>query len=312
MKAKSISRDQKTTRRGFLTTAGVLTAATAMASPAQAGPSIPRTPHKFEELFPEEFYVEQKRASIIYLPIGAPEEHGLQSVLAVDPWTAYEVCLRAADRSGGIVYPVIPFAPAGHPAWSREELRRGDKDAAPPSCFVSRELCKTLYIELMESLADLGFKVCMAFSGHWPGEALLQEIAKELGGVIRGMKFWGGGTLLILRDELAKLNKEQPLVGGHGTMWETSLVMAIHENWVDLSRVDRIKDSPISHQLKRLSPAKLDAIKSANAAFGERYLSQAAERLAKQAVDMLIEPCRVHDRGRGAPTEGWSRGRISR
>ena len=208
-------------------------------------------------------------------------------MLAVDPWTAYEVCLRAVKRSQGIVYPIIPFAPAGHPAWSRDELRRRAKEASPPSCFISRELCKTLYIELMESLADLGFKACIAYSGHFPGDVLLQEIAKEHGGVIGGMKFWGGGTVSNLQDELDKLEQDQPLWGGHGTMWETSIVMALHEDWVDLSRIDRIQDSPISHQLKDLPPAKLAAIKSANAALGNRYLDLAAQQLARRATDLL-------------------------
>lgn len=211
MKTTNYVRKGPTTRRGFLKTAGALATATAITGPGVAAPAPKRHPHKYEELLPEEFYAEQKRAPIIYLPIGAPEEHGLQSVLAVDPWTAYEACLRAVDRSGGIVYPVIPFAPAGHPAWSREQLRRGSKEAAPPSCFVSREVCKLLYVELMESLADLGFKACLAFSGHFPGDALLQDIEKELGGRIGGMKFWGGGTVSLLRDELEKLTKEQPL-----------------------------------------------------------------------------------------------------
>lgn len=220
-----------------------------------------------------EFYEEQQRAPIIYLPIGAPEEHGLQSVLAVDPWTTYEICLRAAALSQGIVFPIVPIAPAGHPSWSREELRRRAADAAPPSCFVSREVCKSLYIELMESLADLGFKSCIAFSGHFPGDVLLEEIEKEQGGVIRGMRFWGGGLVRILKDELKRMDEEHPLWGGHGTMWETSMLRALNEQWVDFSRVDHIQESAISHQLKDLSPEKIQAIKLANVEFGNRYLT---------------------------------------
>jgi creatinine amidohydrolase len=274
------------TRRGFFKVAGGFAAAAAMATGAQAASPSRRHPHKYEELLPDEFYEEQKRAPIIYFPSGAPEEHGLQSVLAVDPWTAYEVCLRAAERSGGIVFPIVPLAPAGHPSWSREQLRSRPQDAAPPSCFISREACKLVYTELMESAADLGFKVCLAFSGHWPGDFLLQEIHKELGGKVGGMEFWGGGTVSLLKDELDKLGKEQPLLGGHGMMWETSIVMAIHEHWVDLGRVDRIKDSPLSHQLKGQPAEKIEAIKKANAAFGNRYLNLAADRLAELAAEL--------------------------
>lgn len=275
-----------TTRRGFFTAAGALAAAAALTPPAQAAAAIKRHPHKYEELLPEEFYEEQRRAPIVYLPIGAPEEHGLQNVLAVDPWTAYEACLRAVELSGGMVYPIIPFAPAGSPPWSREQLRDGAHDTAPPSCWISAEVCKALYIELMESLADLGFRACVAFSGHYPGDVLLQDIQKELGGTCRGMKFWGGGTVSLLRDELDKLQKEQPLLGGHGMMWETSIVLALHEHWVDLGRVSRIKDSPLSHQLKNQSPERLEAIRNANAALGNRFLNLAGERMAKLAAEL--------------------------
>ena len=58
----------------------MLAAAGAAASvdAAQAAPAGQRNLHKYEELFPEEFYEVQQRAPIVYLPIGAPEEHGLQ------------------------------------------------------------------------------------------------------------------------------------------------------------------------------------------------------------------------------------------
>jgi creatinine amidohydrolase/Fe(II)-dependent formamide hydrolase-like protein len=289
MKTPCPSQLRRATRRGFLGATASLAAATALAPAAQAAPATGRHPHKYEELLPEEFYAELERAPIVYIPSGAPEEHGLQNVLAVDPWTAYETCLRAVKLTGGIVYPIVPFAPAGFPQWSREQLRSGNKDTAPPSCWISRETCELLYTELMESLADLGFKACLAFCGHAPGDALLQDIEKQHAGVIRGMRFWGGGTVRILKDELAKMGKEQPLLGGHGMMWETSIVMALNEHWVDLDRVARIKDSPLSHQLKNQSPERLAAIRTANAELGQRMLNLAAERLAEVGRQLLAQ-----------------------
>jgi len=246
--------------------------------------TLPRDRRRYEELSPEQFYEELKRAPIGYLPIGAMEEHGLQNSLAPDPWAAYEICLRAASRIGGIVHPIVPIAPAGHPAWSHEELRRRFLESAPPSVWVSRETCKQLYIELLEMFADLGFKVTIAFSGHWPGDYLLQQIETEQGGVIRGMKFWGGGTVRILKDVY---DAQPPTVAGHGTMSETSLVMAINPNWVDLSRVPYIKDSPISHQLKDLPAEHLANIRTANAEYGNKLLDLAADRLVKLANERL-------------------------
>ena len=102
---------------------------------------------------------------------------------------------RASDRADR----------SGRPSeWSREELRSRTKDAAPPSCWVSRETCRQLYLELLEMFADLGFRACVAFSGHWPGDYLLSEMQKELGGEVRGMRFWGGGTVSLLANHWPK------------------------------------------------------------------------------------------------------------
>jgi len=90
-----------------------------------------RHPHKYEELLPEEFYEELKRAPIAYWGCGAMEEHGLHNPLGADAYVAYETCLRAAEISGGIVFPPVPFAPAGVPGFSRQELRSRTGSTCP-------------------------------------------------------------------------------------------------------------------------------------------------------------------------------------
>jgi creatinine amidohydrolase/Fe(II)-dependent formamide hydrolase-like protein len=296
-----MSRRTSASRRRFLQWAGagaaaILPAAAMAQNPGGSSPdpSAGQTPggkkrpsHKYEDLLPEQFYEEQKRAPIAYFGCGAMEEHGLGNALGTDLYVAYETCLRAAEISGGIVFPPVPFAPAYWPGLSRQELRNPTKELFPPSLWTSGDLCKQIYVELLESLADLGFKACVAFAGHAPADALLQQIEKELGGRIGAMKFWGGGTVSILRDHLEDEAKKSPLGTGHGMMWETSLVMAIRPDWVDLPRARRIKESPLPSQLKDQPQEKLDFIATANAELGNRAINLAAERAAKLAREML-------------------------
>jgi len=245
-------------------------------------------PHKWEDLFPEEFFEELKRTPLIYWGCGAMEEHGLQCALGGDCYHAYEICRRAVEISGGVLYPAVPFAPAGLPGMSREELRKGSEQKLyPPSLWVSRELCERIYVELMESFADLGFKACVAFGGHWPADKLLQEIEKQHEGRIGDMRFWGGGTIRVLEDVLAAEVKKDPTVGAHGGMWETSLVMAFRPDWVKTERAARIKESPLPSQLKKLADEKIARIADANPEYGEPMLRTAAERLAKVGQDLL-------------------------
>lgn len=271
-------------RRTFLQLGGAaLPAATFGAAPSR-GPIS----HKYEDFLPEEFFAELERAPIAYWGCGAMEEHGLQNALGVDLFTAYEICIRAARISGGVVFPPVPFAPAyPPPGLTRRELREKTKELFPPSLWISGELCRQIYVELLESLADLGFKSCIAFGGHAPADALLQQIGKELGGRIGTMKFWGGGTLSILPDHLKEQAKENPLGTGHGTMWETSIVMALRPDWVDLPRARRIKEFPRPSQLQSQTQEKIDHIARSNAELGNRVLDLAAGRAAELARRLL-------------------------
>jgi creatinine amidohydrolase/Fe(II)-dependent formamide hydrolase-like protein len=284
-----MARKNRLSRRGFLHTAGLTAAAGCSARAAKAAepPSKKRRSHKYEELLPEEFYDELARAPIAYWGTGAMEEHGLHNPLGTDLCQAYEVCLRAAKISGGIVFPPVPFGCAGVPGYSRSELRSGKLRLVPPSLWTSRELCKQIYIELLESLAGLKFKACVAYGGHWPCDLLLQEIDKELGGRVGEMRFWGGGTCSILRDVMAAETKKNPASSGHGMMWETSLVMAMHPDWVDLPRAQRIQKYPLDSQLKGQPQKAIDCIATANAELGNRMLDTAAQRAANLAKGML-------------------------
>ena len=90
---------------------------------------------KYEELFPEEFLAIQAKTPICYWACGPMEYHGLQNTLGIDPAKAYEICLRAASISGGIVFPLVPFAPLivalGE---ARRRLENVDPEAAASTC----------------------------------------------------------------------------------------------------------------------------------------------------------------------------------
>jgi len=249
-----------------------------------------RNMHKWEELRPEEFYEEFERAPIAWWACGPMEDHGLQNALGLDPGKAYEICLRAAMIAGGIVFPLVPFAPAGTaPSLSREELR--SKGAFyPPSLWTSVELCRALYGEIFESMADLGFPVCLAFGGHGPARGLLQQMVQGYGGRVGAMRVWACGSATLIEDLLAEEKRRNPHSdGAHGGMWETSMNMALNPEYVDLSRVRDIESHPLPSQLKGYSEGRLRAIEEANAEFGERLIQTAAERLAAKGRELLAE-----------------------
>lgn len=243
--------------------------------------------HRWEDLLPEEFYEEFDRAPLAYLAAAAPEEHGLHNPLGMDMWPPYEVCLRAAGITGGIVFPLIPFAPAYFPGLSREEMRSGEKELYPPSLFVSRELCELAYTEVLEGMADMGFRAAIAIAGHAPADKLMQDMTEAHGGVIRGMKFFGAGTYSLLTDFLADLGRLMPGSTGHGTMWETSMLMATAPGYVDLPRAERILADPRPSQLQANSAETIAQIQNADVHLGSESLCLVVDKLVAKAAQLL-------------------------
>jgi len=243
--------------------------------------------HRWEELLPEEFYAEFERAPLGYLAAAAPEEHGLHNPLGMDMWPPYEVCLRAAKLTGGIVFPLIPFAPAYFPGLSREEMRNSGKELYPPSLFVSRELCELAYTEVLEGMADMGFKAAIALAGHAPADKLLQDMTEAHGGVIRGMRFFGAGTYSLVQDFLGELAQSSPGSTSHGTMWETSLLMATAPGYTDLPRAERILADPRPSQLQANSPEAIALIQEATVELGEKTLQLTVDRVVAKAKELL-------------------------
>ena len=250
-----------------------------------------RDQRKFEELLPEEFDAEVKRHPIIYCAFGPMEYHGIYNALGIDPGKAYEICLRAAGLSGGIVFPLVPLAPGGSMSYekmlNRDELRKVIRSAYP-SVMTSVALCEKLYYELFESFAeDLGFKVCVAFGGHGPAGVLIKKIASDHNGAIAGMKLLPCGSLShnldTIKAEYAKLGVNKI---SHGGLWETAMNMACNPEFVQLERAQKKwpeifeKYTVNLEGLNKVTPEIVLAL-------GEKLLNISAERIAAEATALL-------------------------
>jgi len=254
-----------------------------------------RNMHKFEELLPEEFEAEIKKSSIIYCAFGPMEYHGIYNALGIDPGKAYEICLRAASISGGVVFPMVPIAPCGSmdvdKLFNRDEIRNQYKKShksSRVSVMTSVDICKKLYYELLENFAeDLGVKVCVAFGGHGPAGILIKRISEEHNAEIAGMKILPCGSLShntdIVKAEYEKLGVSKIQ---HGGLWETAMNMAVNP---EFGQLDRLKDKwperfpEYTVHLEGLREIDTKTI----IALGEKLLNVSAERIAAEAKALL-------------------------
>ena len=218
-----------------------------------------RNMHKYEELTPHEFDQEKARASIIYAAAGPMEYHEECNALGIDPCKGYQWCLDAAAITGGIVFPMIPFAPAGaRPHWSHAQLKEQFSGAEHftneytcqpgiyPSVFTGAEICRALYTELLETFAlELHFKLCVFFGTHGPAGQMLKDIVREetaggnsnsgsskITGDFHGMRVMAVGSLDYNRDVIDDYYKKHQIGRiSHGGLWEASINYAINPEY---------------------------------------------------------------------------------
>ena len=228
-----------------------------------------RNMHRFEELTPYEFDLEKEKASIIYVAAGPMEYHEECNALGTDPCMGYKWCLAAAEITGGIVFPMVPFGPAGaKPFCGKEKIREYWKEPhfsgytreprIYPSLYSSREVCYPLYMELLETFAvEHQFKLCVFFGSHDPAAQMIKDIVstqtegghscfegghRKVSGCFRGMTVMAVGALDynmdVIREEYAKRRIRRI---SHGGMWEASVNYAIDPEYFQIELLDETR-----------------------------------------------------------------------
>ena len=229
-----------------------------------------RNMHKYEELTPYEFDREKERAPIIYVGAGPLEYHEECNILGLDTNKGYDWCLAAAEQTGGIVFPMLPVAPAGGiPHKNRQQLREMYKlphyrehyeenfPSLYPSMFFSREACWAVYEEMLEMFADeLGFKLCVFIGSHNPASQLIKEIVAKHSGVdtpdkyklrafhgdFHGMHVIAAGSADYCRDFLNDFNEKNGIPSNlHGGVWEMAMNYAINPDYYHPEYLDETK-----------------------------------------------------------------------
>jgi creatinine amidohydrolase len=112
-----------------------------------------------DRLRPAEIEARLAVASVAYLPLGSLEFHGPHLPIGLDALTAQGVCLAAAERTGGIVLPVVHTAVGGEHTRYPWTLM-----AADPRPI------EALLAETLDRLHQLAVRRIVLLSGHFAGE----------------------------------------------------------------------------------------------------------------------------------------------
>jgi creatinine amidohydrolase len=134
-----------------------------------------------------------------------------------------------------------------------------------------------LLMHVLAEVESLGFEIGVLVAGHYPlidhaRAAVLQFNQREYS-KRHGMLAWTFVDYLLLR-------KQYDCAGDHAAGWETSHLMALHPDTVDLSALPA-KGEPLVGVGGRMAP------QDANAAFGQETLEAAAEIVVREVQHRL-------------------------
>ncbi len=200
----------------------------------------------YAELTPHEFRTRLAEAPIAYLPLGTLEWHGEHLPLGADGLQSAGFFELLAHEVGGIVLPMLFLGPDhicvrdgqeyygmddnGHLA--SEGQRYPDQQLAGSAYWVANETFHALIAAIFKQLARAGFRIVVAH-GHGPSGGFVSERAAEwkMRFGLQCFNCWGSP------EDAQGLGIQVD----HAAMNETSLVMALHP---ELVQMDRLSQDP--------------------------------------------------------------------
>ena len=181
---------------------------------------------QYKAMFPDEFSVALDKNPLAYLPLGAMEFHGWHNVLGLDSIKAKKICQLAAERTGGIVLPVLSIG--------YDLFPDADSENHPNKKYDCYHIDPELYVQVLEQyfkdIFKIGFKKLFVLTGHYPNKDIAQGVAKGF----NDKKIW-------VKTEADLIKGES---GDHAGKWETSLMMAMFPEYVDINKGDN-QENPL-------------------------------------------------------------------
>ncbi|HAX25435.1 MAG TPA: creatininase family protein [Thermomicrobiales bacterium] len=276
---------------------------------------------RFEEMFPWEVARAIADAPICYLPLGVLEWHGEHSAVGLDGIKAHAVCEAAARRSGGVVVPTLWWG-----SDEREDLEdatyltggieRGERYHVPGSMFWIRpEVFRDLLLDMYEAMRRRGFRAIVVVAGHWSPHVYLPTVR---GAGEEFLSHHPDTRWLLVTDQEVVPDLHYPYE--HAAGGETSLLMAIRPDLVDLEKALATDGSLAAYYAgeprhvarRQTTPHKYiglftgaeddsnDPVLTSSAERGRALLLAISERIAEQAVALLVDARSSSTQGRSA------------
>ena len=221
---------------------------------------------RYEEMLPHELEERVAQFPVAYCAFGSLEWHGRHLPLGNDTLKAYHLLLLTAEKYGGVVVPPTYWGILGKwHDWTMLDF--------------GQELVDQLYTGIFRGLVDVGFKVVIGLTGHdvKPQKAAVEKAVAAIqeSGKATGFAMMEGDLYSLTDDEM-----------DHAGHWETSLLMYLRPELVDMCRISG-EDLESQQGVKRAGIFGQDPRKFASRELGERIATAIVDSIGRKAQELL-------------------------
>ncbi|MCL5269182.1 MAG: creatininase family protein [bacterium] len=260
---------------------------------------------RYERLRPAMIRDAREADPVAYVPVGTIEWHGLHNPVGLDTLKAHQLCIRCAQAGGGLVFPPLYYGECRDEALLESSERHRDAIAEimgwPAANFQPGQMRRTpaeqvsayqtLLVHMLNECRTLGFKVIVLCAGHYP----LIDHARAAAATFHQQR-WRGSDVTAIPIAWAFSGYELvrdaiPDAGDHAGFWETSLMLELEPDLVDLST------QPADPQAPLIGVGTKRPLREANREFGARAVKLIVERVIEQVRQRLDNPWEFYGHG---------------
>jgi len=227
---------------------------------------------RYELLHPDELDRIVRKRPIAYIPLGSLEWHGRHLPLGNDAIKAYEICLRAAKITGGVVFPPI--------YWGAECLKLRAIGIRDGTVDIDYFVFKAFLLDIVRRVMKQGFRVIVLLTGHYSREQVsaIKEVAEMCERITESVKPKGTPSVRIIALPEYELALDLGYHGDHAAKWETSILMYLRPELVDMEKLTDL-----------LGVDGEDPRKKASKELGEKVVTLIINRLCELVRNALRE-----------------------
>ncbi len=239
---------------------------------------------------PKELAEHVQTYPLAFIPFGALEWHGEHMVFGVDSLKATYLCRKCVELTGGVLFPCVNYGAF-------------DTMNFPFTFhFPKKNLMRNTH-KMMDQLYGMGFRIVILLTGHYPGSQI-KNVYKAAQNFSK--KYEDGFALGIAEQALVT---DLGYLGDHAAEWETSMMMAINPDWVDLTRLT--ENLTFSERCTRHGVMGRDPLKNASPEKGANVIHEIVTRLAAAIQEVQQTQCmapfeRIYKQYRAAMKEMFS------